>query len=105
MEVWGDKNGPYLFYWIRQAHHQLETVLELSSVIREMELCLNNINEIYRKILEITGAVPDKFRDYQLRRAYRALWTNWEREGQAELPLSELERMAGHISDPGRVFR
>ena len=73
---------------------------ELSSVIREMELCLNNINEIYRKILEITGAVPDKFRDYQLESSIPGIVESIAAErDRLDYLLSELKRMAGNTSD------
>ncbi|MFC5468918.1 extracellular solute-binding protein [Cohnella suwonensis] len=59
---------PYRFYLTKGKHSiRLEADLgEVSSLIRTVQSSMLELNRIYRKILVITSADPDPFRDYQL---------------------------------------
>ncbi|NSW91174.1 MAG: extracellular solute-binding protein [Firmicutes bacterium] len=66
--VCGDENGPYLFYFKKGKNTiSLEVVLgDFSQEMAEVEQSLRVLNEIYRKTIQITGLVPDKFIDYEI---------------------------------------
>lgn len=64
----GDDNGDYLFNLKEGTNTiSLETVLgDFAEPLTEIEGSLLQLNTIYRKIVQITGVVPDKFTDYEL---------------------------------------
>jgi len=68
MIVPGGEKDPYLFYLTKGKHSiRMEADLgEVSSLIRTVQSSMLELNRIYRKILVITSADPDPFRDYQL---------------------------------------
>lgn len=64
----GNGDEDYLFYFEAGKTYQLgmEVVLgDTADIIREVEEVVVDLNTIYRRILMITGANPDKKRDYQ----------------------------------------
>jgi len=68
MKVLGAEE-PFLFYLERGRNTiTLEAVLarELAEILRIAEESVYTLNEVYRRIIMITGAVPDPFRDHQL---------------------------------------
>ncbi len=64
----GDGEEPYLFYLTKGKHSiSLENTLgEIADVLRDVQDTVAELNYIYRKILMITGAYPDTYRDYRL---------------------------------------
>lgn len=68
-DVLADGQGnPYSFY-LEQGHHtiRMEVVLgDFSSIISEVEDCVKQLNNIYRKVIKVTGVSPDTYRDYQI---------------------------------------
>ncbi|MDQ6418417.1 extracellular solute-binding protein [Paenibacillus sp. LHD-117] len=68
MDALGDGNEPYLYYLSKGKHElKLEVSLgPLATSIRQVQSSILDINAMYRKILMITSAVPDPFRDYNL---------------------------------------
>lgn len=69
MHVLGREGEPFLFHFTEGRHIiELEAVLaeELASILRVAEESVYTLNEVYRRIIMITGAVPDPFRDHQL---------------------------------------
>lgn len=68
MNVLGTSEEPYLFY-LTKGKHELKLEVSLGAIaplIRQVENSVLEINAMYRKILMITGNVPDPYRDYQL---------------------------------------
>lgn len=68
MNVLGNEEEPYLFY-LTKGQHELQLEVSLGAIaplIRQVEASVLEINAMYRKILMITGNVPDPYRDYQL---------------------------------------
>ena len=64
----GNEQEPYLFY-LTAGSHELRLEASLGSVaplILQVQASVLELNAIYRKILMITGNVPDPFRDYNL---------------------------------------
>lgn len=83
MKTLGDGKSPYLFY-LKEGEHvlRLEAVLgDMTEVLETVEASVLSLNACYRKILMITGPLPDKYRDYDFKK---------------EIPdvLEELERNA-----------
>jgi len=68
-----DDNGtPYRFYLNAGKHSiRLEVTLgEMGTILKDMENSIYRLNQIYRKVLVLTGVTPDRFRDYQLNKVY-----------------------------------
>lgn len=69
MQTLGDQDGsPYRFYLTKGSHKiRLEVTLgEMGEIIKDINSSIDRLNEIYRKLLVVTGVNPDRFRDYQL---------------------------------------
>lgn len=65
--VLGDGQSPYEFYFDKGAHTLTLDVTygEVTDILREVNSAVFDMNEYYRKIVMISGSVPDKYRDYQ----------------------------------------
>jgi len=63
-----DKGNPYLYYLTEGEHIlTLEVTLgEQAKALNVAQKSLSRLNQAYRKILMVTGATPDKYRDYQI---------------------------------------
>ncbi|GAE07681.1 extracellular solute-binding protein [Paenibacillus sp. JCM 10914] len=64
----GNDDEPYLFY-LTKGTHELKLEVSLGSIaplIRQVQASILELNAVYRKVLMITGGVPDTFRDYNL---------------------------------------
>ena len=73
MRTLGDRDGnPYRFYLKKGSHTiRMEVTLgEMGPVLKEVEDSIFRLNQIYRKLLVLTGANPDRFRDYKLAQVY-----------------------------------
>lgn len=71
MTVLADGEGnPYRFPLQKGTNTiRLEVTLgELSSLLMEVSECVTNLNDVYMKVLMITGPNPDTLRDYQFRK-------------------------------------
>ena len=69
----GDEEGnPFRFYLSKGTHTiRMEVTLgEMGPVLKRVEDSLFRLNQIYRKLLVLTGANPDRFRDYKLAQVY-----------------------------------
>lgn len=67
-----DLHNPYDFY-LTKGNHTLRmevTLGELGLIINDMQDSVYRINEIYRKILVLTGTNPDRYRDYKIDQVY-----------------------------------
>jgi len=73
MRTLGDKDGhPFRFYLTEGSHTlRMEVTLgEMGPILKEVENSIFRLNQIYRKLLVLTGANPDRFRDYNLAGVY-----------------------------------
>ena len=69
MIIPGNEEGePYYFYLSKGKHTiRLEVVLgRMANIIRKTENNLYELNNIFRQIIMITSATPDRLRDYRL---------------------------------------
>ena len=63
-----EKGNPYLYY-LEEGEHTLTlevTLGEQANALNVAQKSLSRLNEAYRKIIMVTGANPDKYRDYQI---------------------------------------
>ncbi len=67
MQTVGGDGTDYLFYFHEGRNEiRLEASLgNLATLQQQVQSCMSALNDIYRKILMITGPVPDIYRDYQ----------------------------------------
>lgn len=68
-----DEDGtPYRFYLTKGAHTiRLEATMgAMGSILEEMQDSIYRLNQIYRKLLILTGVNPDTFRDYNIAKVY-----------------------------------
>ena len=104
-----DENGePYRVYLTKGPHTlRMEVVLgDMATIIAQVQDCVQQLNNIYRQVIYITGVAPDQFRDYQIEASLPEL------EGQLvqvqqdlNVALSALEAVAGNNSDKLTVLR
>lgn len=64
----GNDNEAYLFHFKKGLNTiTLETVLgDFAAPLSEVEKSLYNLNDLYRKTVQLTGLVPDKYIDYEI---------------------------------------
>ena len=73
MHTLADESGdPYRFYLTAGKHAiRLEVTLgDMGAILKDMESSIYRLNQIYRKVLVLTGVTPDRFRDYNLDKVY-----------------------------------
>ena len=73
MKTLGDTAGtPYSFYFSKGKHTiRLEAALGgMGHILTQLDDSVFRLNQIYRKILVLTGVNPDTFRDYNLHQVY-----------------------------------
>ncbi len=80
---------------------RMEVVLgDMSDVLRRVNESLTNINAYYRKILMITGASPDKYRDYRFERLVPDVLKGLREESDNLYEVSEeLARLTGGMGE------
>lgn len=60
---------------------RLEVTLgDLGDILSQIEASINRVNEIYRKILVLTGSKPDPYRDYRIDKVYPGVMVAMEKE-------------------------
>ncbi|MFD0710702.1 extracellular solute-binding protein [Paenibacillus sp. GCM10027626] len=107
LEVLGRTEEPYLFHLTEGKHVlRLEVALgDMAPSIRKAEQSLLQLNEAYRRILMITGSIPDPMRDYQLEKKLPGLLDTFQEESDRLKAVSiELEQQTGKRSDKQAVL-
>lgn len=80
-----DEKDTPLYFPLTKGTHSLTlkvTLGELGDMLTRIEESLYRLNEIYRKVLVLTGPEPDKFRDYQIQTIYPDIITAMELESR-----------------------
>lgn len=83
LTVLADSEGvPYKLPLAKGSHKiRLEVTLgEMGAILNQMDESIYRLNTIYRKILVLTGAKPDQFRDYRIDQKYPDVMEAMERE-------------------------
>jgi len=73
MKTLSDAEGKPLRFFLKAGSHTLRmevTLGEMGSVLKDVEDSIYRLNQIYRKLLVLTGVNPDRFRDYNLAGVY-----------------------------------
>ncbi len=73
MRTLADAQGaPFRFYLTKGAHTiRMEVTMgEMGNILKRLENSIYRLNQIYRKLLVLTGVNPDRFRDYNLDKVY-----------------------------------
>lgn len=68
MKILSDDSGEaYEFYFTKGKHYitMEATYGEITDILREVNSCISDMNEYYRKIIMISGSTPDTLRDYK----------------------------------------
>ena len=67
-----DAGNAYRFYMTKGKHAiRLEVTMgNMGGILKDMESSIYRLNQIYRKVLVLTGVSPDRFRDYNLDKVY-----------------------------------
>ncbi|MCL2810453.1 MAG: extracellular solute-binding protein [Clostridia bacterium] len=98
----------YRFYLEAGVVHTLrmEAVLgQFSEIISMVRDSIYDLNRIYRKVIRLTGARPDKHRDYQIERSLPELHAELIAvRDQLDWTIDELRRVGGRRSDRERVL-
>nr|AHF26224.1 putative bacterial extracellular solute-binding protein [uncultured bacterium Contigcl_1792] len=73
MRTLGDKDGNPFRFWLTKGNHKIRmevTLGEMGPILKKVEDSIFRLNQIYRKLLVLTGVNPDRFRDYKLDQIY-----------------------------------
>ncbi len=73
MNTLGDANGEDYQFYLSAGRHTLRleaTLGGMGAILTQLDDSVFRLNQIYRKILVLTGVNPDTFRDYNLHQVY-----------------------------------
>jgi ABC-type glycerol-3-phosphate transport system substrate-binding protein len=80
-----DSGGQDIFFPLRQGKHAVRlqvTLGDLGPMLNTMEESVYRLNEIYRKVLVLTGSDPDPYRDYRVDVVYPEVITAMDAESR-----------------------
>lgn len=102
MQEIGDGKTPYLFY-LTKGKHQIRmdvTLGEMAIYLRTIESSVLELNTLYRRIVMITGTVPDEYRDYQLDKKLPEMIDSFRNQANIISTISsQIEKSTGGGSD------
>ena len=73
MRTLADQEGTPFRFWLTKGSHTIRMEVnmgEMGPILKQVEDSIFRLNQIYRKILVLTGINPDRFRDYKLAATY-----------------------------------
>ena len=102
-DVLGNEDGDFLFYLEKGKHTvKMEVTLgEMADVIRVLNDSIFQLNDMYKRIILISGTTPDQFRDYNFDKVIPELIPTWTEQseilkGQVEI-IKEITGSSGSI--------
>ncbi|GHU66667.1 ABC transporter substrate-binding protein [Clostridia bacterium] len=103
-----DSGGEAYRFYLTAGKHTLRmeaTLGGFSRIIGQVRDAVYDLNAIYRKVIQLTGLAPDRFRDYQIERTLPALTAEMEaaRDNLSSV-IDELRTTAGKRSDRERAL-
>ena len=107
MRTLADADGnPYRFF-LKAGSHTLRmevTMGQMGPVLNDVKESIDRLNSIYLKILVLTGATPDRFRDYNLAKVYPDAIRRMERESKRLYKIvDDIVSITGQKSDRAAV--
>lgn len=103
-----DENGEAYRFYLEEGKHtiRMEVVLgEFSEIVGLVEESVQQLNDIYRQVIKVTGVSPDTFRDYQLAATLPGLHDQLvEARDTLNQALTLLEQVAGKNTDKKTVL-
>ena len=107
-DVLSDENGEAYRFYLTKGHHtiRMEVVLgEFSEIVGLVEESVQQLNNIYRQVIKVTGVQPDTYRDYQLEATLPELHGELlEARETVNQALYMLEQVAGKNTDKKTVL-
>ncbi len=107
-DVLCDENGEAYRFYLEEGKHtiRMEVVLgEFSEIVGLVEESVQQLNDIYRQVIKVTGVKPDKYRDYQLAATLPELNAQLvEARDTLNQALTLLEQVAGKNTDKKTVL-
>ena len=73
MRTLSDQDGNPCRFYLTKGEHTIRmevTLGEMGPILKEVEDSIYRLNQIYRKVLVLTGVNPDRYRDYKLQQVY-----------------------------------
>ena len=73
MRTLSDQEGNPCRFYLTKGEHTIRmevTLGEMGPILKEVEDSIYRLNQIYRKVLVLTGVNPDRYRDYKLQQVY-----------------------------------
>ena len=100
-------DDPYLFY-LTKGNHEIEmevTMGEMAPIVSVIENSIYELNRIYRKVIMITGAVPDPYRDYRIEKQIPEMTEVFRSEGKTLSDIAKyLEKDSGGKSEKSAII-
>ncbi|MGN0432233.1 MAG: extracellular solute-binding protein [Lachnospiraceae bacterium] len=107
-DVLCDENGEAYRFYLEEGRHtiRMEAVLgEFSEIVGLVEESVQQLNDIYRQVIKVTGVSPDTYRDYQLAATLPGLHDQLvEARETLNQALVLLEQVAGKNTDKKTVL-
>lgn len=107
-DVLCDENGEAYRFYLEEGKHtiRMEVVLgEFSEIVGLVEESVQQLNDIYRQVIKVTGVSPDTFRDYQLAATLPGLHDQLvAARDTLNQALTLLEQVAGKNTDKKTVL-
>lgn len=105
----GEETGePFLFY-LEKGEHELRlevTLGDMAPVMHSVQQMVFDLNQIYRKIVMITGVNPDAYRDYEIDKSVPGLIGQFQTlSGQLTDEADKLDKMSGQANAGSRTLR
>ncbi len=101
-----DDGNPYRFY-LNKGDHTIRmevTMGKMGSVLKDVKESISRLNGIYREVLVLTGANPDRFRDYNIAKVYPDAIRRMDRESKRLYKIvDDVVDITGQKSDRAAV--
>ncbi len=108
-DVLAGENGEAFKFYLEAGTHtiRMENVLgDFSEIVGLVEEAVQQLNDIYRSIIKVTGVAPDTYRDYQIEATLPELNGKLIRAREIlNLALEKLDVVAGKNSDKKTVLK
>lgn len=105
----GEETGkPYLFYLTKGEHElKLEVTLgDIAPSVQSVQQMVYDLNQIYRKIVMITGVNPDVYRDYEIEKSVPGLLEQFqELSGHMKDEANRLDQLSGQANAGSRTLK